>query len=61
LYKALWQSPLTLDAVTFRLSGARDAAQAKSQLEKTIKESGAVSAVNITVNAKTLDDVLSLK
>jgi spore germination protein GerM len=74
LRNALWQSTLTLDAVTlvdqtaniklsgeFRLAGACDIPRVKAQLEKTVKESADVSVVNITVNGKTLEDALSLK
>lgn len=74
LRNALWQSSLTLDGVTvvektanvklsgkLQLSGVCDIPRVKAQLESTVKASGDVTTVNITVNGKTLDEALSLK
>jgi hypothetical protein len=74
LRNALWQSTLTLDAVTvldkvanvklsgnIQLAGVCDIPRVKAQLETTTKESSGATAVSITVNGATLDAALSLK
>lgn len=74
LRNALWQSTLTLDAVTVvdktanvklsgnvRLAGVCDIPRVKAQLETTTKESSGATAVTITVNGETLDEALSLR
>jgi hypothetical protein len=74
LRNALWQSSLTLDGVTviektanvklggnLQLAGVCDIPRVKAQLESTVKASSDATAVNITVNDKTLDEALSLK
>lgn len=74
LRNALWQSTLTLDAVTvinktanvklsgnIQLAGVCDIPRVKAQLETTTKESSGATAVDITVNGKTLDEALSLR
>ena len=74
LRNALWQSTLTLDSVAvvdktadvklsgdLQLAGVCDIPRVKAQLENTVKESSGVTTVNITINGKTLDEVLSLK
>ena len=74
LYNALWQSNLTLDAVTvvdttadvvlsgqMQLSGECDNPRVKAQLESTVKQVSGVDAVHVMLNGKTLDEALSLK
>jgi hypothetical protein len=74
LYNALWQSNLTLDAVTvvdrsadvtlsgqMQLSGECDNPRVKAQLESTVRQVSGGEVVNIMLNGRTLDDALSLK
>ena len=74
LYNALWQSNLTLDAVTvvdttadvvlsgqMQLSGECDNPRVKAQLESTVKQVSGVETVHVMLNGKTLDEALSLK
>jgi hypothetical protein len=74
LRNALWQSNLRLDSITvddktadvklsgdLQLAGVCDNPRVKAQLEDTVKESSGVTTVNVTINGKTLDEVLSLK
>jgi osmotically-inducible protein OsmY len=74
LYNALWQSNLTIDAVTvvdttadvvlsgqMQLSGECDNPRVKAQLESTVKQVSGVETVHVMLNGKTIDEALSLK
>lgn len=74
LRNALWQSDLSLDLITIndqtadvklsgdlQLAGVCDNPRVKAQLEGTVKESTGVNMVNVMINDKTLDEVLSLR
>lgn len=74
LRNALWQSDLKLDQITIndqiadvklsgdlQLAGVCDNPRVKAQIEGTVKESTGVTTVNVMINDKTLDEVLSLR
>lgn len=75
LYNALYQSNLVVESVsvqtsglaevaltgTMQLGGTCDSPRFKGQIEQTIMAQPGISAANVTINGKTMDEVLSQK